>query len=398
MSSLCNKRILLGVTGGIAAYKSAELIRRFISFGADVRVVMTPAAEAFITPLTMQALSGNPVHTEMINVEAEAAMGHIELARWADMIVIAPCTADFMSKLSVGEASDLLSTLYLANRGVKVLAPAMNQGMWASPATQKNLEVLSERGVNFVGPASGEQACGDVGLGRMEEPNTIVDFCAGLFESKALAGQSVLITAGPTREAIDPVRYISNHSSGKMGYALAEAAVEAGAKVTLVSGPVALTVPERVKCIKVESALDMQAEVMACGEVTDIFIGVAAVADYRVAEIAEQKLKKGETDISRLQLIENPDIIRSFAEKFGRAFVVGFAAETQELQRYARSKLENKKLDMIVANDVSDKRIGFNSPDNEVVVISRAGEQKIAFQNKSSLARELIAMIAQALK
>lgn len=395
MSSLSNKRILLGITGGIAAYKSAELLRQLVSRGADVRVAMTSAAQAFITPLTLQALSGRPVHTELITPEAEAAMGHIELARWADLILIAPCSADFMSKLVVGEASDLLSTLYLASKDLTVIAPAMNQAMWASEATKANIGTLSQRGVVICGPASGEQACGDVGLGRMEEPASIAEFCAGLFETGALAGKRVLITAGPTREAIDPVRYISNHSSGKMGYALAEAAVEAGAKVTLVSGPVHLDTPAHVERIDVVSAQDMFDAVMEQGEQADIFIGTAAVADFRVQSVADNKIKKGRDDTSHIKLVENPDIIKTFAEKYADAFVVGFAAETNNVVEYAKSKLARKKLNLVVANDVSDTRIGFNSTNNAVVVIGKDVEQEIALQSKSSLARQLIAKIAE---
>lgn len=394
MSSLSNKRILLGVTGGIAAYKSAELLRQLISLGADVRVAMTPAAQAFITPLTLQALSGKPVHTELITPEAEAAMGHIELARWADLILIAPCSADFMSKLVAGEASDLLSTLYLASKNLTVIAPAMNQAMWASAATQANLDILRHRNVVVCGPASGEQACGDIGFGRMEEPASIAEFCESLFETGTLAGKRVLITAGPTREAIDPVRYLSNHSSGKMGYALAEAAAEAGAKVTLVSGPVNLACPDHVQRIDVVSAQDMFDAVMHEGAKTDIFIGAAAVADFRVESVAENKIKKGQDDTSQIKLVENPDIIKSFAERYADAFVVGFAAETTNVVEYAKSKLERKKLNLIIANDVSDKRIGFNSADNAVVVIGKQTEQKIELQSKSSLARKLIATIA----
>lgn len=397
MSSLSNKRILLGVTGGIAAYKSAELLRRLISAGADVRVVMTESAQAFITPLTMQALSGNPVHTDLVSLEAEAAMGHIELARWADLVLVAPCTANFMAKLVAGDADDLLTTLYLASNATKVIAPAMNQAMWAAEATQQNLILLKDRAVNIVGPASGQQACGDVGLGRMEEPDFIAEFCANLFSTGSLAGKRVLITAGPTREAIDPVRYISNHSSGKMGYALAEAAAEAGAKVTLVSGPVNLACPDRVKRVDVISARDMYQEVMELGDSIDIFIGSAAVADYRPAEVAEQKIKKqhATNGISEIALVENPDIIKAFAETFAQAFVVGFAAETNDVENYAKSKLERKNLNMIVANDVSDSRIGFNSADNAVLVITREGQQALGLQNKSSLARQLIAIVAE---
>lgn len=395
MSSLRNKRILLGVTGGIAAYKSAELVRRFVTLGAEVRVAMTPAAQNFITPLTMQALSGNAVHTDLMSLDAEAAMGHIELARWADVIVVAPCTADFMSKLAVGEASDLLSTLYLASKAIKVIAPAMNQEMWAALPTQENFKTLQNRGVKTVGPASGEQACGDVGMGRMEEPEKIAQYCADLFETGELAGKTVLITAGPTREAIDPVRYISNKSSGKMGYALADAAREAGAEVILVSGPVDLPSPEGVEVLSVTTAREMHDAVMTRGAEVDIFIGAAAVADYRVAEVAEQKIKKNDGASSKIELVENPDIIRDFKAGFEKVLVAGFAAETERLADHAQSKLKKKNLDMIIANDVADERVGFDSNDNAVTVFTASGQQTFDIQSKSSLARQLIAFISQ---
>jgi len=395
MLSLKNKNILVGVTGGIAAYKSAELVRSFVTQGAQVRVILTEAAQAFITPLTLQALSGNPVHTELISLEAEAGMGHIELARWADMIVVAPCSADFMSKLVMGEASDLLSTVYLANNAIKVIAPAMNQVMWSAPATQVNLKHLQSRDERIIGPASGQQACGDVGLGRMEEPQVIARFCANQFETGSLSGKRVLITAGPTREAIDPVRYLSNHSSGKMGYALAEAARDAGAQVTLISGPVSIQQPDDIETIQVESACDMFDAVMSKGESTDIFIGAAAVADYRIENIATEKLKKDMAFQKTLNLVENPDIIRSFKSKFDSVFTVGFAAETQNVVAYAKTKLEKKKLDLIIANDVSDSRIGFNSEDNAVVVVSKDEDITLKQQQKLKLARKLITLIAK---
>ena len=396
MNLLSNKRILLGVTGGIAAYKSADLVRRLRDQGADVRVVMSQGAQAFITPLTMQAVSGNVVHTELLDTEAEAGMGHIELARWGDAIVIAPATADFIARLANGEGSDLLTTLCLASRATKAVAPAMNQAMWANEATQANIQVLKSRGLHIVGPGEGSQACGDIGLGRMEEPVEIAKAVSEMFETGTLGGKKVLITAGPTREAIDPVRYISNHSSGKMGYALAKAAVEAGAQTILVSGPVALEPPERAEVIQVESALEMHAAVMANMSQADIFIGTAAVADYRPAKTETGKIKKSGEPLS-LSLVENPDIIADVA-KNGRAFCVGFAAETSNIEEYARKKLNDKQLDMIAANDVSRTDIGFNSEYNALSVIDRFGVKQFEEASKTQLARDLIQLIVEKLK
>ncbi len=397
MSSLANKRILLGITGGIAAYKSAELVREYRRRGADVRVVMTPAAQTFITPLTLQALSGNPVHTALLDPVAEAGMGHIELARWAELMVIAPTTADTIARLAAGEAGDLLTTLVLACRSPMVLAPAMNQAMWHHPATQANLDILRKRAVLSVGPAEGEQACGDVGAGRMVEPPAIADFCESLFETGALAGRTVVITAGPTREPIDPVRYISNHSSGKMGYALAQAAYEAGAKVVLISGPVNIAVPEGVECRAVESAQDMHREALNLAPQADVFIGAAAVADYRVAEVATQKMKKQGGELT-LTLVQNPDIIADVARSERRPYVVGFAAETEQVLRHARDKLVRKGLDLVIANDVSTSDIGFNSDHNAVTVLGHNVEHELPRQNKNSLARELIAIISASMQ
>lgn len=404
MASLTNKRILLGVTGGIAAYKSADLVRRLRDAGAEVRVVMTAAAQEFITPLTMQALSGNPVHTDLLDSDAEAAMGHIELARWGDALVVAPTTADFLARLSHGEGSDLLSTLCLASKAPILLAPAMNQAMWANDATQANLSLLLSRGFRVVGPASGSQACGDVGLGRMSEVSEICDAVCNLFENGVLAGKKLVITAGPTREAIDPVRYISNHSSGKMGYALAQAAVEAGAQTVLISGPVNLPVPERVHFVQVESALDMHAAVMTHLEQTAVFIASAAVADYRPAQVESGKIKKSAKGL-KLDFVENPDIVADVA-RHEDIYVVGFAAETDNLLEHASEKLRRKKLAMIVANDVSRKEIGFNSDNNAVTVVhgdkgSNTGELKvleIAETSKTQLARDLIQLISRNLK
>jgi len=394
MLSLANKRILLGVTGGIAAYKSAEIIRRLQDAGATVQVVMTRAATEFITPLTLQALSGNPVHLELLDTEAEAAMGHIQLSRWADAILIAPASADFIAKLATGQGDDLLSTLCLACRSPLAIAPAMNQGMWRNSATQANLERLRGRGVHIFGPTEGSQACGDIGPGRMSEPEDLAELTADLFETGSLAGKKVVITAGPTREAIDPVRYISNHSSGKMGYALAEAAAEAGAETVLISGPVNLTAPERVRIIPITSAQEMYQAALEEADGCQLFIASAAVADYRPVQIAEQKIKKDAEHLT-IELVKNPDIVSAVAALPKRPFTVGFAAETANLENYARGKLERKNLDLVIANDVSDRTIGFNSDDNEVLVVELKGSETIPKINKSILARQLIAKIAE---
>jgi phosphopantothenoylcysteine decarboxylase/phosphopantothenate--cysteine ligase len=390
---LTNRRILLGVTGGIAAYKSADLIRRLQDRGATVRVVMTQGAQAFITPLTMQALSGQPVHTDLLDHAAEAAMGHIELARWADCILVAPATADFMARLVAGKGDDLLTTLCLATPAPLVLAPAMNQGMWRDVATQRNAEQLKADGITFIGPADGSQACGDIGPGRMVEPDDIAEALAQRFESRLLDGVKVVITAGPTREAIDPVRYISNHSSGKMGFALAEAAANAGASVTLIAGPVNLPTPSRVSRIDVVSADEMYNAALAQIANTDIFVGAAAVADYRVAEIAPQKLKKTADDMT-IRLIRNPDIISAVATSAPQLFCVGFAAETERVVEHSQEKLQRKNLQMIIANDVSNTAIGFNSEDNAVTAYWPGGEQLFAQANKYVLAEQLWRLIA----
>ncbi len=392
--SLANKQILLGVTGGIAAYKSADLVRRLQDAGASGQVVMTPAAQEFITPLTLQALSGNPVHTQLLDPEAEAGMGHIQLARWADLVLIAPATADFMARLAQGMGNDLLTSICLATKAPIALAPAMNQGMWHNAATQANLECLIERKVIVFGPAEGGQACGDVGPGRMLEPLQLVDATAGLFATGSLAGKTLVITAGPTREAIDPVRYLSNHSSGKMGYALAEAAAEAGAKTILISGPTQLKTPARVTRIDVTSAQEMYEASMAAAPDCDLFIAAAAVADYRPAQIASQKLKKGAEESITLTLVKNPDIVASVAALPRRPFTVGFAAETERLLEHARAKLQRKNLDLVIANNVGDTQIGFNSDDNAVTLVDNSGVQALSQRSKTQLARELIAMLA----
>lgn len=395
MISLANKQILLGVTGGIAAYKSADLVRRLQDAGASVQVVMTPAAREFITPLTLQALSGYPVHTELLDPEAEAGMGHIQLARWADLVLIAPATADFMARLSQGMGNDLLTSICLATTAPIALAPAMNQGMWRNPATQNNLDLLITRKVHIFGPADGGQACGDIGPGRMLEPLQLVDAAASLFVSGSLAGKKVVITAGPTREAIDPVRYLSNHSSGKMGYALAEAAAEAGAITTLISGPTQLPTPPRVERINVTSAQEMYAASLGAAEGCDIFIAAAAVADYRPEQVATQKMKKGAPDSITLTLVKNPDIVASVAALANKPFTVGFAAESENVLEYGRAKLERKNLDLVIANNISDVRIGFNSDDNAVTVIDQNSTQELGQRSKHQLARELIALFAR---
>lgn len=394
MERLVNKRILLGVTGGIAAYKSAELVRRLQDAGAEVRVVMTQGAQEFITPLTMQALSGHPVHTDLLDPSAEAAMGHIELARWADLVLIAPASANFMARMAHGHGSDLLSTLCLATGAPIAIAPAMNQQMWANTATQKNLLMLQEKGVHVFGPGAGSQACGEVGPGRMLEPEDITLRAANVFDHNLLSGCHVVITAGPTREAIDPVRYITNQSSGKMGYAVAEAAAEAGARVTLISGPVNLPTPTRVHRIDVVRADEMyDASMAVVGEGCDVFIATAAVADYRPTITADHKIKKSTEEI-HLTLVKNPDIVAAVAAHARRPFTVGFAAETHDVITYAQRKLENKHLDMIATNDVSGENVGFNSDNNALTVIWPGGHKVLPLAAKRQIAKQLIELIA----
>ncbi len=392
--ALTNKRILLGVTGGIAAYKSADLARRLRAAGAEVRVVMTRAAAEFITPLTLQAVSGHPVHRHLLDAESESAMGHIELARWADVILVAPASANFLAKLAHGRADDLLSTLCLASAVVVAAAPAMNRRMWDNPATRSNLVLLRSRGVRVFGPGEGEQACGETGPGRMLEPVELVSLTAGLFATGLLEGLRVLVTAGPTWEAIDPVRGISNRSSGKMGYAVAQAAMEAGARVTLVTGPVALAPPERIETVPVVSAQQMYDAVHARIADCRIFIGVAAVADYRPAAVASAKIKKTGERLT-LELVRNPDILASIAALKPAPFTVGFAAETEALEAGARAKLEGKGVDLIAANAVGCDDGGFDSDYNRLVLIDRRGRVELARLHKTQLARQLIEHIAQ---
>ncbi|MGH1462790.1 MAG: bifunctional phosphopantothenoylcysteine decarboxylase/phosphopantothenate--cysteine ligase CoaBC [Neptuniibacter sp.] len=395
MHRLTNKQIILGITGGIAAYKSAELTRLLKGAGAEVRVVMTPSATEFITPLTLQALSGNPVHLQLLDTDAEAGMGHIELAKWADLILIAPASANFMARMASGQGDDLLTTICLASDAPICLAPAMNQAMWRDAGTQTNAEKLSSRGIKLFGPGVGEQACGDTGPGRMLEPEELVMHTANQFETGRLTGITLFITAGPTREALDPVRYISNHSSGKMGFALAEAAIEAGAKVKLISGPVNIPYPERVELVQVESAEDMLEASMQDISLCDIFIAAAAVADYRPTAVAEHKIKKGSEEIMELHLVKNPDIVATVASSSPKPFTIGFAAETKDVLNYARGKLERKRLDLIIANDVSRSDIGFNSDNNAVTVISSSEAIELPQASKRQLASRLIELIAQ---
>lgn len=393
MGQLFNRHVVLGITGGIAAYKAALLVRELQERGAKVRVVMTRGATEFITPLTLQALSGNPVHQELLDNEAEAAMGHIELARWADLVLVAPATADFIARLAAGRADDLLTTLCLATSAQVLVAPAMNQGMWKDPATTDNIAMLEQRGTRLLGPAHGTQACGDIGPGRMREPQLIAEDVAGLFSRDLLDGRRLVITAGPTREALDPVRYISNHSSGKMGFAIARAAADAGAITTLISGPVSLATPDRVRRVDVISAEDMlqaaQAELGQC----DIFIASAAVADYRPVAAAEQKIKKS-SEHMQIELVRNPDIVATIASGAERPFTVGFAAETQDVESYALAKLQKKNLDMIVANDVATSEGGFNSDNNAAVILWPGGRNEVELTSKEQLARILIETIA----
>ncbi len=404
MQTLTGKHILLGISGGIAAYKCAELTRRLIERGAEVHVVMTEAAKEFITPLTMQAISGNPVAESLLDPRAEASMSHIELAKWADMILLAPATADLIARVAAGMGNDLVSTAVLATDAPIAVAPAMNQQMYQNMATQENIATLKRRGMHIWGPDSGEQACGDIGPGRMLQPMDLVERCEAFFRGqhppKLLKGKSLLLTAGPTREALDPVRYITNHSSGKMGYALAQAAAAMGAEVTLISGPVALQAPAGIKVIPIETAQQMYLEVMSRVTDNDIFIGCAAVADYRPDTVAEHKIKKTtDSDTITIHMIKNPDIIASVAAlKTGRPFTVGFAAETQNVEQYALSKLERKNLDMICANNVSVSGQGFNSNDNALTLYWKDGKKSLPLDSKPALSREILTAVSKRLE
>lgn len=400
--SIANKNILLGVTGGIAAYKAPDLVRKLTALGANVRVVVTDSAAEFVSSLSLQAVSGHPVHQHLLDPAAEAAMGHIELAKWADILLIAPATANTIAKLAHGMADDLLTTLYLATTAKLFVAPAMNQQMWKATATQRNITTLQEHGVIFIGPASGEQACGDVGSGRMVEP---VDIANVLNENEAessklaltlkdLAGKQVTITAGPTREPLDPVRYISNHSSGKMGFAIAQAAAQAGANVTLVAGPVALSTPIHCNRIDVTTADEMLSACEKLVPSTDIFISTAAVADYKACTVADNKIKKTGDELT-LTFVKNPDILATVSNRQDRPFCVGFAAESQNVEDYARGKLAKKKLDMIAANDITAEGLGFNSDKNALHVIWQDGDKRLPATSKNALAEQLLALIAE---
>lgn len=389
---LSNKNILLGVTGSIAAYKSAELARRLREVGANVRVAMTENAKKFITPLTMQAVSANTVHLDLFDLHAEAAMGHIELARWADAIIIAPASANFIADLAHGNANNLITTLCLATRAPIAIAPAMNQVMWENSLTQRNIQLLSQNNIKIFNPVSGSQACGDMGFGRMLEPLQIIDALTEMFISKELLNCRILITAGPTQESIDPVRYISNHSSGKMGYALAQAAVAAGAKVTLISGPVSLNQPHDVKFIPVVSAKQMMAEVLNEVKQNQIFISVAAVSDYYVENASLQKVAKENSLTLNLRL--NEDIVKTVAALHPKPFIVGFAAETQDLLNHANNKRLAKQMDIIIANQVANNQ-GMGTDDNEVTFITATQEVKLAKAAKKQLANQLIQLIAK---
>ncbi|MBA6336564.1 bifunctional phosphopantothenoylcysteine decarboxylase/phosphopantothenate--cysteine ligase CoaBC [Colwellia sp. BRX8-7] len=400
MQILQGKKIVLGITGGIAAYKTPELVRRLKDNGADVRVVMTTAAKAFITPLTLQAVSANGVSDSLLDSQAELAMGHIELAKWADFILIAPATADAIARITCGMANDLLTTLCLATSAPIAIAPAMNQQMWHAAITQENIAKLISRKVAVFGPGSGAQACGDVGLGRMLDVDPLVSHVCQFFQPASkiaqvdLSGQRWVITAGPTREAIDPVRYISNHSSGKMGYAIAQAAQLAGAEVQIISGPVSIAVPHGCKKIAVESALQMHQQALELAKKADVFVACAAVADYRVSEVATQKIKKS-ADEMQLILVKNPDIVADVAALSVKPFTVGFAAETQDVAHYALDKLKRKNLDMIAANNVALSGQGFNSDDNALTVFSNKNKTELPLASKKILAEQLVQLISQ---
>jgi phosphopantothenoylcysteine decarboxylase/phosphopantothenate--cysteine ligase len=401
------KNVLLGISGGIAAYKTPDFVRKLSAQGANVRVVMTDSAKEFVSPLALQAVSGNKISNSLLDEDAEAAMGHIELARWADIFVVAPATANTIAKLTHGLADDLLTTLALATSAPIAIAPAMNQQMWAAPATTENCLKLQQRGVLQIGPASGEQACGDIGYGRMTEPDDIVNYLIDFFDGVAasnvsavsatisnnlFAGKNIMITAGPTQESLDPVRYITNHSSGKMGYAIAIAAKKMGAKVTLVSGPVSIAQPAQMKCKQVISAQQMLDAVMNDIEQQDIFIACAAVADFRLADIPTHKVKKKE-GVLTLSFEQNPDILKTVAALQNPPFTLGFAAETTNIEAYAQGKLAGKKLNMIAANDVSSPELGFNSDRNALTVITKNNKTRLPPASKDALAVELLTLL-----
>jgi phosphopantothenoylcysteine decarboxylase/phosphopantothenate--cysteine ligase len=398
MLNFSNTNILLCVTGGIAAYKSAEIIRLFKKDGADVRVIMTESAKEFITPLTLQAVSGNEIHDSLLDVKAESAMGHIELAKWADIILIAPCTAESLAKITHGRADDLMGSVILASNATSYIAPAMNTTMWLDKTTQENFQTLVSRGINFIGPDEGEQACGDVGPGRLVEPEKIIELIKSDLHKGPLSGKTITITAGPTREQIDPVRYISNNSSGKMGYALAEAAMLQGANVNLVSGPVSLTANKGINLFKINSADEMLGKVIECMESSDIFISCAAVADFKPSNYSETKIKKEDAQNLEINLEKNNDILSEVSNRYKSAYIVGFAAETSNVNDNANKKLNSKNLDMIISNDVSDKSIGFDSDENEVHVITKDETKFLKIDKKIKIGREILNIIAANIK
>ena len=394
MLNFSNTNVLLGVTGGIAAYKSAEIIRLFKKEGANVRVVMTNSAKEFITPLTLQAVSGNEIHDSLLDVNAESGMGHIELAKWADIILIAPCTAETIAKITHGRADDLMGALILASEADIYIAPAMNMNMWLDASTQDNYKILENRGITFIGPAQGEQACGDNGPGRLEEPEKIIEFIEKLTNKGPLSGKIITITAGPTREQIDPVRFISNNSSGKMGYSIAEAAIKLGAQVNLISGPVALDADRSINLHKINSASEMLAQVIKCMKNSDIFIGCAAVSDYKPSDYSNKKIKKEDHSNLDIELEKNEDILKYVSKNFSESYIVGFAAETSDVIENAKKKLITKNLDMIVSNDISDKSIGFDVDENEVNVITQDKTLLLKKDKKTRIAKQILKIIS----
>jgi phosphopantothenoylcysteine decarboxylase/phosphopantothenate--cysteine ligase len=395
-SGVYGRRVLLGVTGGIAAYKAAELVRLLGQAGAEVRVVMTPAATAFVAPMTFQALTGQPVRVELFDPAHEAAMGHIELARWAELVLVAPASADFLARYAGGMANDLLTTLCLATAAPVAVAPAMNHQMWQHPATAANLGTLAAWGVQVFGPAEGAQACGEQGPGRLLEPTQLLELAGAAFPKGRLHGLRAVVTAGPTREAVDPVRFVGNRSSGRMGYAVAEALVREGAAVTLVSGPTALTAPVGVERLAVESAREMHEAVMAVVRDADLFVGTAAVADYRPVMIAASKIKKAAERLT-IELVRNPDILAEVAALARPPYTVGFAAETEDLAEQAEAKRRAKGVDMIAANLVGEGRLGFDTEENALLVLWEGGRAELPAQPKPRLAEELISLVAERL-
>lgn len=394
MLNFLNTNILLCVTGSIAAYKSPEIIRLFKKDGAEVRVVMTESAKEFITPLTLQAVSGNEIHDSLLDVKAESAMGHIELAKWADIILIAPCSAESLAKITHGRADDLMGSVILASKAPTFIAPAMNTTMWLDKSTQDNFQTLLSRGINFIGPDKGEQACGDVGPGRLVEPEKIIELIKSDLHKGPLSGKTITITAGPTREQIDPVRYISNNSSGKMGYALADAARLQGANVNLVSGPVSLKANKGINLFKINSADEMLNKVFECMESSDIFISCAAVADFKPTNYSNTKIKKEDSENLEINLEKNHDILSEVSKRHSSAYIVGFAAETSNVNDNANKKLNSKNLNMIISNDVSDNSIGFDSDNNEVHVITKNETIFLKKNKKIKIAREILHIIA----